>query len=83
MINIQRYSKSNSKNIFIKNFIKFPKDLYKNEKNWVPWFDIDMKQILTKKHPFFLHSDGEFFLAERKGKTVGRICVVSNVDLLV
>lgn len=80
MINIQNLSETKAKNIFIKNFIKFPKDLYKNEKNWVPWFDIDMKQILTKRHPFFLHSKGEFFLAEREGKTIGRICVVSNVQ---
>lgn len=80
MINIKSLSDSNEKKSFIKNFISFPKKLYKNEKNWVPWFDIDMKQILTKKHPFFHHSTGEFFLAEKDGKIVGRICVVSNTQ---
>ena len=80
MINIQSLSKTNTKNIFIKNFINLPKNLYKNESKWVPWFDIDIKQILAKKHPFFLHSTGEFFLAEKDGNTIGRICVVSNIN---
>jgi len=80
MIEIKSLSETNAKKTFIKTFINFPKELFKNENNWVPWFDIDMKQILTKKHPFFLHSTGEFFLAEREGKTIGRICVVSNTQ---
>jgi hypothetical protein len=80
MMKIQSLTETHAKKVFIKNFINFPKQLYKTCDKWVPWFDIDMKQILTKKHPFFLHSNGEFFLAEREGKTIGRICVVSNVN---
>ncbi len=64
---------------FIKEFIEYPKRIYLQEEKWVPWFDIDMKNILKKKHPFFLHSEGEFFLAKSGDKTTGRICVVSNV----
>jgi len=79
MIKINSLTETGAKSSFIKEFIDFPKRLYKNEDNWVPWFDIDMKQILKKKHPFFLHSKGEFFLAEKDGMTVGRICVVSNI----
>ena len=79
MITIQNLTEISDKKSFIKEFINFPKTLYKNESKWVPWFDIDMKQILTKKHPFFLHSSGEFFLAKDKDKTIGRICVVSNI----
>lgn len=78
MINIYSLTDAKSKKAFIKSFIGFPKQLYKNSDKWVPWFDIDMKQILTKKHPFFLHSDGEFFLVEENGVITGRICVVSN-----
>lgn len=79
MIKTYNLTKTYKKSAFIKEFIDFPKRLYKNEDNWVPWFDMDMKKILTKKHPFFLHSKGEFFLAEKNGKTAGRICVVSNI----
>ncbi len=78
MITIDSLSQTEKKGKFIRNFINFPKSLYAEEGKWVPWFDIDMKHILKKKHPFFLHSDGEFFLAKEDGTTVGRICVVSN-----
>lgn len=79
MITIEKLSDSGNKKNFIKEFIAYPKRIYSKEINWVPWFDIDMKKILRKKHPFFLHSDGEFFLAKENGETTGRICVVSNV----
>lgn len=79
MVKIISLSQTENRRKFIKEFIEFPKKLYADEEKWVPWFDIDMRQILKKKHPFFIHSDGEFFIAEENGKTVGRICVVSNV----
>ena len=79
MIKIVSLSQTKNKRKFIKEFIEFPKRLYIDEEKWVPWFNIDMRHILKKKHPFFLHSDGEFFLAEENSKTAGRICVVSNV----
>lgn len=72
-------TETDTKSVFIRKFINFPKRLYKNEDKWVPWFDIDMKKILKKEHPFFLHSTGEFFLAEKDGNIVGRICAVSNI----
>ncbi len=78
MITIDSLSQTEKRGKFIRDFINFPKSLYAKEEKWVPWFDIDMKHILKKKHPFFLHSEGEFFLAKENGATVGRICVVSN-----
>lgn len=78
MINIQALSSSLSPKAFINDFISFPKKMYRAEPHWIPWFDLDMKRILTKKHPFFKHSPGEFFLARRNRQTVGRICVVAN-----
>lgn len=60
-------------------FIQFPFDLYKNNNYWVPQLRDDTKIIMDKKnHPFYQHSDAEFFLAEDNGKTVGRIAVISN-----
>jgi len=31
-----------------------------------------------KKHPFYQHSDGEFFIAEKDGQIVGKIGVFIN-----
>jgi len=59
-------------------FIQFPHRLYKDCPYWVPWFNLDMKTILRRKHPFFLHATGDFFLAQRDGETVGTMCVVDN-----
>lgn len=35
-----------------------------------------MKDILRRKHPYFEHSDGDFFVARRDGIAVGRIAVL-------
>jgi hypothetical protein len=59
-------------------FIEFPKRLYRGCPWWVPWFDLDMRALLRRRHPFFLRANGEFFLARRSGKTLARACVVKN-----
>ena len=59
-------------------FIAFPYQLYRDSPNWVPWFRADMRAIVRRRHPFFRHSEAEFLLARRDGRTVGRICVVQN-----
>jgi GNAT superfamily N-acetyltransferase len=35
-----------------------------------------MRRIIARRHPFFGHSDGEFFVATRGGRTVGRIAAL-------
>jgi hypothetical protein len=67
-----------STNRDIRMFIKSSHQLYRNCPYRVPWFISDMKEILRKKHPFFLHSDGDFFLLKRNGKTTGRIFIFEN-----
>ncbi len=63
-------------------FIDLPFTLYRGNRCWVPWFNTDMRKILRRKHPFFEHSPGSFFLAMRGtagvGQAAGRICVVAN-----
>jgi GNAT superfamily N-acetyltransferase len=59
-------------------FIAFPKRLYSGSSQWVPWFDVDMKALLRRRHPFFGQASGEFFLAREDGRTVARACVVKN-----
>jgi hypothetical protein len=61
-----------------KEFIEFPKRLYKGCAQWVPWFDLDMRALLRRRHPFFGHAQGDFFLAREAGRTLGRVCVVKN-----
>lgn len=62
----------------LKAFIEFPKRLYHGCEQFVPLFDIDMRALLKKRHPFFLHSDGEFLLVRRGGEVVGRCLVTEN-----
>ncbi len=35
-------------------------------------------QLNRKKHPFYEHSDADFFIAVKDGKDVGRIAVMEN-----
>lgn len=60
-------------------FLQFHYDLYRNCKQWVPPFWADMRAMLDpKKHPFYDHSDADFFIAERDGKVVARIAAMEN-----
>jgi GNAT superfamily N-acetyltransferase len=59
-------------------FIELPFRLYRRTPQWVPWFRSDVRAILDRRHPFFEHSAGAFFLARRAGQAVGRIAVLEN-----
>jgi GNAT superfamily N-acetyltransferase len=62
-----------------KRFVEFYYDLYKDCPQWVPPLFMDAYLPLNrKKHPFFEHSDADFFLAVRDGEVVGRVCVGEN-----
>ncbi len=63
----------------VKQFAEFPYRLYKACPQWVPPLFVDAYLPLNrKKHPFFEHSDADFFLALRDGQVVGRICAAEN-----
>ncbi|AZI22235.1 N-acetyltransferase [Chryseobacterium taklimakanense] len=60
-------------------FIRFPMDLYKNNKNFVPSLIADEKQIWNKKeNPALQYSEARQFLAYKNGKIAGRIAVIIN-----
>ena len=60
-------------------FMLLPWKIYRGNPHWVPPLIMDLKKIFNKqKHPFFLHSAAEFFLARRDGETVGRIAAILN-----
>ncbi len=68
-----------SSNAQVKEFIQFHYDLYHGCPQWVPPFRNDIKEMLDKKkHPFYEHSDADFFGAFRDGKMVGRIAALEN-----
>jgi GNAT superfamily N-acetyltransferase len=62
-------------------FVKFPYEIYKHDKNWIAPLLIDQKTLLDKnKNPFYKHSDVEFFLAELNRKIIGRIAGIVNYN---
>lgn len=57
-----------------KKFVKFPDKLYKDNKCYVPPFELDEYNLTNpKKNACFDESEGAYFLAEEDGKVVGRI----------
>ena len=63
-----------------KKFVKFPDKLYKNNKCYVPPFELDELNLTSKKkNVCFEEADAAYFLAEKDGKVVGRIAgIVSH-----
>ena len=63
----------------IKQFVTFPWKIYKNDPVWVPPLISQQKEMLDKtKHPFFEHSDAEFYLARRGKEIVGTVATIEN-----
>jgi hypothetical protein len=59
-------------------FIRFPHRLYAGCDQWVPWFDRSIRDLIARRHPYFDHSDAEFFIARDGEETVGRIVLLEN-----
>lgn len=58
----------------VKDFIRVPYGIYKDDPNWIPPLDMDIGDRLNpKKNPFFEHADAMYFVAERDGALVGRV----------
>jgi GNAT superfamily N-acetyltransferase len=63
----------------VNRFIQIPFRVNAGNPNWVPPIIMDVKTQLNKeKHPYYEHSDGEFFMAEQDGRDVGRLAVFEN-----
>jgi GNAT superfamily N-acetyltransferase len=60
-------------------FIDFPHDLYMGDPNYVPELFVAQDDLLNpNKHPFYLHSSAQLFLAYKDNKIVGRIAAIWN-----
>ncbi len=63
----------------VRRFIRIPFRLYADCPQWVPPIRVDVKTKLNRqKHPFYQHSDADFFIASRDGQDVGRIGALEN-----
>jgi GNAT superfamily N-acetyltransferase len=63
----------------LKRFIRYPFARYRNDPHWVPPLLIsEREQFDPGKNPFFEHARLNLFLAERGGRTVGRIAAIDD-----
>src|SRR5688572_23910619 len=77
MLTIEQVDTNNK--LQVKRFVELPYRLYRDCRQWVPPLCVDAYLPLNrKKHPFFEHSEADFFVAIRDGKVVGRICAANN-----
>lgn len=77
MLTIEKIDTDNK--VQVKRFVDLPYQLYKDCPQWVPPLYVDAYLPLNrKKHPFFEHSEADFFLAIHDGEVVGRICAANN-----
>lgn len=60
-------------------FIDLPFRLYKDHPLWVPELKRSTRAYFDKqRHPFYQHSDADFFIAKRGDVVVGRIVAIEN-----
>jgi GNAT superfamily N-acetyltransferase len=77
MIHIEKIDTSSRKQV--RRFIGIPFRLYAQHPQWVPPIISDIKLMLNReKHPFYEHSDADFFIASRDGTDVGRVAAMEN-----
>ena len=77
MITIEKVDPHNKSQV--DRFVRLQPRLYEGHPQYVPPFISDIKTMLDrKKHPFYDHSDAEFFIAVRDGKDAGRIAALEN-----
>jgi GNAT superfamily N-acetyltransferase len=75
MVEIQKIDTSDRRQV--NEFVHFHYRLYAGTPQWVPPFYNDIKLMLNReKHPFYEHSDADFFVARRGGEVVGRIAAM-------
>ncbi len=77
MIEITKLNYKSKKDL--NEFVKFPFRIYKDVEQWVPPIQADIKTMLNpEKHPYYEHSDAEWFMAYENGEMVGRIGLLEN-----
>jgi hypothetical protein len=60
-------------------FLNLPRRIYADDPQWIePLHKEEAKRIDPRRHPFYEHGEGAFWLARRDGEVVGRIGAVVN-----
>lgn len=63
----------------LREFIKVPWMVYKDDPNWVPWLYFERLEFFDKsKNYFFTHAEADYFIARRDGQAVGTIAAILN-----
>lgn len=63
----------------VREFMDLPFRLYRNHPLWVPPIRMDVAtQLNPRKHPFYEHSDAEFFVVRRDGDIIARLALLEN-----
>jgi hypothetical protein len=77
MLTIEKVDTLNKKQV--SRFLRIPFRLYSDHPQWVPPLFIDTSMHLNRaKHPFYEHSEADFFIAVRDGRDVGRVAALEN-----
>jgi len=77
MLTVEKVDTENKKQV--RRFVELPHRIYAGCAQWVSPLNVDAYNVLNrKKHPFYEHSDVDFFLAARDGRDMGRIAVIEN-----
>ncbi|MFP4346237.1 MAG: hypothetical protein ACLFU8_16200 [Anaerolineales bacterium] len=77
MLTIEKIDTSSRREV--KRFVDLPYRLYRNHPQWVPPPRVDIRMMLNReKHPFYEHSDADFFTVAREGEVVARLAVMEN-----
>ncbi len=63
----------------LRRFLQLPFRLYQRSAQWVPPLAAEARGVLDRRHhPFYRHSEAEFFLAVDRGRDVGRLAVLEH-----
>lgn len=77
MLKIEKVDTTSRKQI--NRFVDVPYQFYKNTPQWVPPIRMDVAASMNKtRHPFYEHSEADFFIAVRDGQDAGRIAIIQN-----
>ncbi len=77
MVHIERVDPQSRSQV--RRFVELPFRLYAGDACWVTPLRRDIALSLDRRrHPFYEHSDAEFFLATRDGRDVGRVAALEN-----
>ena len=60
-------------------FLKYPFERYRDDPHWVPPLLMDERRKFDpRKNPFYQHARVELFIAERRGRIVGRVAAIDD-----